>query len=71
VRVTRRSLRGAPMTGPRPCSGWASSSLASTGRYWYIDDKGIQLEEMFRKASCRSFLRRAFRLFYNADRSVD
>jgi hypothetical protein len=33
--------------------GSGSGSLASSGRYWYIDNKEMRLEEMFQKASCR------------------
>ena len=59
MRATRRSLREAASAGLRPClgitalHGLGSGSLASAGRYWYIDNKGMRLEEMFRKASCR------------------
>jgi len=31
----------------------ARGSLASTADYWYIDNKGMRLEQMLRKASCR------------------
>jgi hypothetical protein len=57
--------------GLQPCSGRASGSLAPTGRYWYIDNKRTHLEEMFRRVSYRWFLHRAFRVFYDADRSAD
>jgi hypothetical protein len=50
--------------------GSGSASLASSTRYWYIDNKGIRIEKMFRKVSCRWFFRGAFRVFYKADRSV-
>ena len=33
--------------------GSGSGSLASSTRYWYIDNKEMRLEEMFQKASCR------------------
>ncbi len=39
--------------GPATLLGSGSGSLASTGHYWYIDNKGMRLEEMFRKSSCR------------------
>jgi len=51
--------------------GSGSGSLASTTRYWYIDDKRIWVEKMFRKVSCRWFLRGAFGVFHKASRSGD
>ena len=73
--ATRQSLGGAATTGLRPCLGTralhgpGSGSLASSTRYWYIDNKGIQLEEMLWKASYIWFVHRAFRVFNKADRS--
>jgi hypothetical protein len=58
-------------TEVRPCSGLAGGSLAFNVRHWYIDNKGLWQEEIVPKASYRWFLRRAFRVYYQADRSVD
>ena len=49
----------------------SNGSLACTRCNWYIDGEAWQEEEMFRKAPCRWFLRKPFRLFHRANASVN
>src|SRR5215208_2421980 len=52
-RCARRQNLPVWISTPSATRKRASGSLASTSRYWYIDNKGIRLEETFRRASYR------------------